>query len=272
MISDSINLTYGAELELADWDRQIKIPSELGVIDKNDITICNSNGVGVNPYNDSGFGGEINTVVCNTPDSLCQCIMNILNLLKGYTINYSCWLHIHVGFNNYNFSLEQLKDILKKVHLANKWIPLTNLTPVKQIDIQDNIKVDDNFIECLIRRNLTRQSCMTDQEYEGAMNADTLEQFWSYFDRKRHVVNMQSLYKNKTLEFRFFYMSDNYDKLLNSITFCRDFCNYILYDRDLYICDNYPNPYKINLDLESSYKKTKTDKRDKINNFTGQKW
>lgn len=250
-------LTFGAELEVADWNRRIKIPRELGVIDKNDISICNSDGHGVNPYSEDGFGGEINTVVANSPSELADIIMRIFDTIKPYSINYSCWLHIHVGLNK-ELSLDELKELLKRVHLANQWIPLTNLTPVKKID--SNV-IDSESIEMLIRRNLTRQSRMTDEEYCLAMNSTTKENFWKQFERKRHLINMRSLREHNTVEFRFFYMSNIRDEILNAIEFCRDFIE----NRPIILKD-YPKPMIISKETELSYLKTMQPKREKVKN------
>lgn len=250
-------LTFGAELEVADWNRTIKIPRELGVIDKNDISICNSDGKGVNPYREDGFGGEINTSVQNSPEELTNVIMQIFDTIRPYSINYSCWLHVHVGLNR-ELSLDELKNLLRRVHLANQWIPLTDLTPVKKLD---SSVMDSESVEMLVRRNLTRQSRMTDEEYSLAMNSRTEEEFWKQFERKRHLINMRSLREHNTVEFRFFYMSDVREEILNAIEFCRDFIE----DRPI-ILKSYPKPMIIHREQELEYLRTITPKREKVLN------
>lgn len=261
------NYTYGAELELADWNRLIKIPNNLGVMDVNDISVCNSNGVGVNPYLDSGYGGEICTVPSTSSDDLLFKIVSILNIIKPYNINHSCWLHIHIGFNK-QFSLSELKDMLVKVHKANKWIPLTHLAPVKELEVNSSLDISDDIVDIVSRRNLTRTSRMSELEYSNALNSKSIDEFWSFFSRKRHLINMQSLKIRNTLEFRFFYMSDDYNAILNAVEFCESVCNHILLDSSIELRDKYPLPIKININREKTYLETKVEKRVKVDNFT----
>lgn len=262
-----MKLTYGAELELADWNRELHIPANLGVVDKNDITICNSDGLAVNPYIQTGYGGEINTIVCDSPEALRTVIFRIYDILGNFSVNYSCWMHVHVGMQNIIdvTNLDELKNLLKFVHKANQWIPYTKLTPTKQLNCD---VISDDAVEMLIRRNATRTSVMTIDEYEGAMNATTIDEFWKYFERKRHLINMKSLMTHGTLEFRFFYMSTDADRVLHAIEFCRDFVEHVYEGKELKLT-TYPEPMKIDYDMEKSYLATIQQKRVKVDNLTG---
>lgn len=265
--------TFGAELELADWDRSIEIPRELGVVDQNDITIMNSDGQAVDPRH-ATRGGEINTVVCESVTDLADTIMNIFSVLKGtYTINHSCWLHIHVGFPEKEFTVDELKRMLVICHKACYWIPLTQLSPVKEIDIPAGYVnlLDNESLDYLILRNRTRTYKLSDRQVEIALSARTVDEFFDALKGKRALVNMQSLQMHGTLEFRFFYMTDDRLALTKQIDFCRMFVDNMLTGSPIYLHNHYATPYKIDMDKEKIYRKTRPDyNAERINNFTGE--
>jgi hypothetical protein len=268
-----MELTLGAELELADWDRNIALPGELGVIDRNDTTVANSDGTCVNPYVEGGKGGEICTTVVNSPKKLEKVVRQIFNSLDRYNINHTCWLHIHVGLpeDTYN-TLDKLKEILEYVYYNSIQIrDYTSICPVKE---GPGMKP-----EYRILRNLTRTSVMTAEEFKGAMAAGTEEAFWRYFDRKRHLVNMVPLKYQGTIEFRCFYMSKSPFRIGEAARFASNFVRDMLSDKPvdvvglLYESDYLlPTAVKYDADIEAEYRATKIENQPKIDNFTGKPW
>lgn len=266
-------ITFGAELELADWDRSIEIPKELGVKDTNDMTVANSDGSCVNPYDFTGKGGEICTTPADSPKELIFNIAKILDLLDVVNVNHSCWLHIHVGLPEDTYdSLPKLKRLLKYVHKNNHQIKdYTSICSVKE--------GPGMTAEQRIRRNLTRTSTMTDMEYMTAMSSTDLDTFWSQFERKRHMVNMLPLKYQGTIEFRCFYMSTEVDRLYDAIRLTEDYVNDMLAEESVDIVgllekSSYllPRAIEFNKAIEDRYIETLVEKKDKIDNFTGKAW
>lgn len=266
-------ITFGAELELADWDRSIEIPTRLGVKDTNDMTVANSDGTCVYPYDFKGKGGEICTNVASSGEELMYGIAEIFDLLDVVKVNHTCWLHIHVGLPEDTFdTLPKLKKILKYVHKNNHQIKdYTNICPVKE--------GPGMTAEQRIRRNLTRTSTMTDMEYMTAMGAVSEDVFWDQFTRKRHMVNMNPLQYQGTIEFRCFYMSTDVRRLYDAIRFVEDYVNDMLSENPLDVVglleeNTYLFPSEIQFDkaIEDRYIETLVEKRDKVDNFTGEPW
>lgn len=268
-----MELTFGAELELADWSRYVQIPVELGVIDKNDTTVANSDGTCVNPYVEGGRGGEICTAVVKSPKELSDTVQQIFRKLDTYRVNHTCWLHIHVGLPEHTYdSLSKLKSILEYVHWNSIQIrDYTSICPVKE---GPRMKP-----EYRILRNLTRTSVMTESEFKGAMAATTLEEFWKYFERKRHLVNMLPLKYQGTIEFRCFYMSINPLRIKEAARFAKDFVEDMLSEdpvdvvgllyKNTYL---FPDVINYDADIEERYRATKVANQPKIDNFTGKPW
>jgi hypothetical protein len=268
-----MKLTFGAELEIADWSRSIEIPKELGVKDVNDITVANSDGTCVFPYNFEGKGGEICTNVFDTPNSLAIACGDVISLLDNAAINHTCWLHIHVGIQDFDRNnLDELKKVARYAYKNSIQIrDYTNICPVKE--------GYGMTAEARIRRNLTRTSVMTESEFEGCQNASTLDEFWSFFTRKRHLVNITPLRYQGTIEFRCFYMSLEYRRIREAAKFAEDFVRDMfsyqpkdvvgLLEYNDYI---FPEVIKFNPSIEKRYLETLSEKRDKVDNFTLKPW
>lgn len=271
---ERLKLTFGCELELADWDRSTEIPLHLGVIDVNDTTVANSDGTCVNPYVEGGRGGEICTTPTDSTELQVTNISKILDLIGEPQVNHTCWLHIHVGVPKkmYN-SLDKLKNILKFVHKNNVYIrDFTSICPVKE---GERMKPEDR-----IRRNLTRTSVMSEEEYQGALVANTEEDFWKFFERKRHLVNMLPLKYQGTIEFRCFYMTLDRYELLTALDFTKQYVETYAKNSERSVLDilfenvhyRFPGVLKFNADLEATYLATLVEKRPKLDNFTRKAW
>jgi hypothetical protein len=268
-----MELTFGAELELADWDRLVELSPELGVIDRNDVTVANSDGTCVNPYVEGGKGGEICTKVCNELTELKDTVKGIFESLDRYEVNHTCWLHIHVGLPEDTYdSLSKLKRILEYVYRNSLQIrDYTSICPVKEGPLMKP--------EYRIKRNLTRTSVMYDSEYQLAMNATTVEDFWKHFERKRHLVNMLPLKYQGTIEFRCFYMSKDVNRITEAARFAGDFILDMFSEKPkdvvgLLYESHYlvPESIEYSARIEERYRETLVQYRPKIDNFTGRLW
>lgn len=267
-------LTFGAELELADWSRSIKIPSNLGVIDVNDNTVANSDGVCVNPYTLDGKGGEICTVPCTSPKHLSEVCEQIYNLLDEVSINHTCWLHIHVGIPEfYAVNLKFLKRINRYITTNSYLIrDYTSICPVKEgLGMTPDIRK---------RRNLTRITILSHNLYRYIQSSRSVEEFWERFsNKKRCLVNIQPLKYQNTIEFRCFYATLSPIIIRSVAEFCRDFVLGALdYHRmnvlELIYKNSYQFPDAIPYDqnIENIYRSTYVNKQLKVDNFTGKPW
>lgn len=96
---DVASATFGSEYELADIDRNVKLPEGL-TWDGKDQTVMNSNGIATDPSLDKDkrtcqFGGELNTKPCTSIDELVALYQSLLDVTKP-TANNSCNLHNHM--------------------------------------------------------------------------------------------------------------------------------------------------------------------------------
>lgn len=87
--------TYGAELEWPDVDVRKGIPRDWAW-SRTDYTVVNSDGVANDPLRKLILrGGELNTPVCRSPEELAERVAEVRELLKpGH--NYRSNLHVHV--------------------------------------------------------------------------------------------------------------------------------------------------------------------------------
>lgn len=120
------NLTWGAELEIADWNvsKYGQLMEEItgAKVNKREKSVMNSSGISNDPYLTTCiFGGEINTRVTNSIEEQISHILHILQNIGKYSLNYSCALQIHVG-------IPGLKEDLNRVKKYATWI-FKNQTP-----------------------------------------------------------------------------------------------------------------------------------------------
>lgn len=268
-----MELTFGAELEMADWSRDVEIPRKLGVKDVNDMTVANSDGTCVYPYDFKGKGGEICTNVFNSPKDLAIACEKIIGNLDRVSINHTCWLHIHVGIPKFDSNnLTQLKKIAAYVYKNSQQIrDYTSICPVKE--------GKGMTAEARIRRNLTRTSVMTESEFNICQNASTVDEFWEAFTRKRHLVNITPLKYQGTIEFRCFYMTLDVERIKDAARFARDFVDDMfkenpidvvgILEKNTYL---FPKAIKFNSKIEKRYLETLVEKRAKVDNFTLKPW
>jgi len=259
--------SYGAELEYGDFNRKLassKI-AKWGVVDSNDFSVMNSDGSVGDPYN-GNYGGEIVTYVNNSPEELAESCSNIVKNLDKIDINHSCWLHIHVGVGKIN-DLDILTDIAQFVYLWSNYI--------KNNKIINSPKLDTNGNEYYLR-NETRLSTMNEGEIIGCLSAQDLEEFWSHFDRKRHLINMRSIKTIGTIEYRFLAATKDKNDFLLAAKMCEEITNNILNKNDNFdIINVYSKKHKvIDMKLESLYRDNikNIQKKPKVDNFTGILW
>ena len=205
--------TFGFELEMADVDkRNVSLPD--GYSWSVDETITNTDGHIVNSRT-SVFGGELNT----PPLSLCH---SDLLTLKGVIDNlylaggHGTWskgfdIHLYVG----DLPLDAIKKVfilsyhtssfIKKHCDMGPWLEFPIQAPAPTIAFVENLKLADDFESML-------------KVFEMSLRKKYI----------RHMVNLTSYEKHKTIEFRLFNTTSDFGQVIGSIFFCLRFLEYAI--------------------------------------------
>ncbi len=138
--------TYGSELELADVDTRILLP-EGSKWDYKDGSIANSNGLANDPKKEFNlYGGEINVKPTSSIEEQIEEIEKVFEVLKnngGYTINFSCNLHIHIGVPGLSKDLEYLKKLQSYIRKYDTII-FDHVDPIPK-EKKDNYKNEEDY-------------------------------------------------------------------------------------------------------------------------------
>ena len=238
-----MNLTYGAELEVPDWNCLIGTPliEELGA--KRNLVeqdICNSSGVSVDPkLRTCVFGGEINTKPTDSIESQVQHIMDIYKKIF-YKLNYSVGMHIHIRVPGLKEDLNQLKRWSKWLMENQDDYRRRVIESVVESDMESNYFFETQEDLKLFRKRYTyrkqnRYRKLKEETFERQMQAETPEEWYqSFFSRNskgkiiwmtgyRPFINLTQLFNGEvdTIEFRGFNMTDDPDELLECFKICQ---------------------------------------------------
>ena len=238
-----MNLTYGTELEIPDWNcltetsKIEKLGAKRNVIEQD---ICNSSGVSNDPkLRTCIFGGEINTKPTDSIESQVQHIMDIYKSIS-YNLNYSVGMHLHIR-------IPGLKDDLNQLKKWSKWL-IENQDDYRRRVIEYIVESDSEgnyFFETpedkkLFQKRFTyrknnRYRKLRETTFEEQMRAETPREWYvSFFSKNskgqpvwcggyRPFINVTQLFNGDvdTLEFRGFNMTDNPDELLECFKICQ---------------------------------------------------
>ena len=113
-------LSFGAELELADIDQRKGLPDSFAW-DRSDPSMVNSNGIAIDPKGISySFGGEVQTKPTIGIQKQIQGFQKIIEWFGNATVNYRSNLHIHVQVKGLSDNLRLLKRFQKIIHTEVK--------------------------------------------------------------------------------------------------------------------------------------------------------
>lgn len=207
---DIFSRTIGFELEIPDVERSaVVLPS--GFSWSKDEQIPNTDGIRYSPS--AKFGGEVNT----RPLRLCQSDRRELKEFlqscydKGGKISWCTGydMHIYAG----DCSLEQIKNLwifgyyadryLRKVCDLGEWFQYHTMLPTPTLEYLEKIRRVTSFEE--LRDTLANSS------NKGFI---------------RHPVNVTSFFKHKTVEFRIFNTTYDFEEVEASVLFTFRFFNY----------------------------------------------
>ena len=234
--------TVGIELEWSDIDRWKEIPATLGKWSMEDYSIVNSDGHGNCPTGETWrWGGEINTRPTSTPAEQAEITRLLVEHFQSPSpvINYKSNLHVHVA-PSLNLleqeNLQILKDVATYLRESEAFVystvePLRSMQPTEAEfpDVDELIGATKRW-----RRNLTsHQHSLPPQRYVEMMAATTTQEFKDAMapptktgGRAWHVaprpgMNLRSLWKHGTIEFRHFAGSMNPGEILDAVEWCQ---------------------------------------------------
>lgn len=238
-------ITYGFELELSDVDRSINIPEHLGRWEgpkengyymgaELDIvnTLGDNKGVASDPLCETcTVGGEIN-VSPSTLSSQFMKVYDIINLFPTIGNGHVNHFHVHVYFDQLN-SLETLKNLIRytidnEKDLINATY-LQNWNDIKMESasdwgrtylLQDGGRYLNEEIGVMLDRVETIDELKELLNKPGYYYKDGVKE---YSTSIRTAVNFSNLIKNKTLEFRCFRSTLQYNHILSQLAFVSNF-------------------------------------------------
>lgn len=232
-----MSTTVGLELEWADVDRWKTIPENMGKWSTEDYSIVNSDGHANCPTGSSWrWGGEINTRPTMTSVEQAHIVRELAKLLNP-TINYKCNLHVHV---RHEYFAEMIEDVewLKRVAVYLRgqeefvYSHIEYLEPPTQYDFPDPEEL--RGAKKRYRRNLnSHQHTLNPDRWVELLNAKTPQEFkdahasptWdgkrAWHIAKRPGMNMRSLWKHGTIEFRHFPGTADPDEAESAARWCQ---------------------------------------------------
>lgn len=191
--------TFGIEIEMCNLDRS-KVFLPEGYSWSKDEEIVNTDG-----SSNKKFGGEINT----PPLRLCMKDLHDLKSVyqsmvdAGGKIKWTTYTHVHIYAGD--LSVEQLRRVFLFFYVCYPYF--------KQYA---NISKWDEMVSILMPPP-------TEKYYNGVLNAQTFDDIRELFTNQskkgfiRHAVNISSLFKTKTIEYRMFHATDDFYKAMNCV-------------------------------------------------------
>jgi Putative amidoligase enzyme len=226
------DLTVGLELEWADVDRRIEIPETLGSWNHADNSIVNSDGHANDPKGVYPFGGEINTRPTSTAGEQADIVRRLAEILTP-TINYRCNLHVHIGIPGLADDLIMLKQVASYLRSIEPFV-YSVIEPIPKPRRSD-YESDEAYKGARkreSRRYVSHQKSLDDARYEAMMKATTPtefrhEHFYAQADGSKNFrsvprtgMNLRSLWKHGTIEFRHFPGTDNPVEIESAASWC----------------------------------------------------
>lgn len=229
--------TVGVELEWADVDRSSEIDPAVGRWNEQDYSIVNSDGTANCPRGVwCQRGGEINTVPTGTAQEQADIVRVLAEQLRP-VVNYKCNLHVHVRPD-----LDLLSDLglLKRTAAwarVQEGFVFHHVDPIEPPNRADYS--DDEWFRGAVRRyrrNLTsHHRSVPDARWAEMMGAATVSEFKdahapltvtgrrAFHVTPRAGINLRSLWKHGTVEYRHFFGTADPDEVRDAVEWCHRF-------------------------------------------------
>lgn len=232
--------SYGVELEWADIDTRLDI-SKWGKWDTDERTICNSDGTA---FKSSHIGGEAVTIPSPTIADQIYKISGMRNVLKP-NLSHRCGVHIHVGVEGLKDNVEAMKQIFRYAvdnAAAIDLLVSPDCYVHEKYEDPETQKAKNSFNRMI--SSWLRVSPPTER-LEDIMAAETPEEFYQahypvkkdgtgrlYALGPRYAVNLRSIVKHGTVEFRHFAGSTDLEEIKGMFEYCDMFIDYALNSPD----------------------------------------
>lgn len=268
-------LTYGLELEWADTTRSIELPSDLASWNLFEDTIVNSDGTSNDQLGDrGGKGGEINTVPSDSSDRQVEIASSLIKLFTDAgcppTVNFKTAMHVHIGYDGVKEDLGAMKSLISyvsKYQVELLWSTFKLAEPKPQhYESMDDYKFALEYF-----RKYTvpyRGHVYSPETVSRALSASTIDEFFDiirpvqdeFDETDRSFINLSSIEKNGTIEFRQFSSTTNTDQIRDAIDWCAAFIQEALGEQRHpleFMSDQYydlPDQLYIDAKLERAYR------------------
>lgn len=239
--------TVGLELEWADVDRWATINPMLGKWNTEDYSIVNSDGhancpTGVNWR----WGGEINTIPTRTAHAQGDIVLELKKQLNP-TINYKCNLHVHVKPDvNLLEDLDRLKMVARWMREAETFVySIVEFVPKPtRLEYPDGDEYH-GAMKRYRRRLVSHQYRLPENRWNEMMSAKTIQEFYdahaaptatggrAWHLAPRPGMNLRSLWKHGTIEYRHFPGTDDPDEIESCAEWCIRFTEAALEQKPL---------------------------------------
>lgn len=255
--------TWGAELEWTDWDTRIELPGYLGVLDPKEHDVCNLDGTA---YHHTHMGGEICMVPTLTASQLAENFATLKSVCNP-GVNYRSFTHIHIG----GVTLEEAKKILTYSVEIKDFVKyqLSPTPPPGRLD-EESVK---NWKSYRGKVNSWMYRVVPAVCVEEALKAETIDKLVeahyprhkdgkgrTYSVTPRTGVNLRSLRKHGTVEFRFFWGTVDVEEFKECLRFVQDFFDHACGDRapieEWCVDFNLPKAIPFNPEHEKTFLKT----------------
>jgi len=228
--------TYGAEFEMADWDRRLELPPYVWAVD-HDWTMVNSDGVAVDPRAELyPLGGEWCGSPSDDPGGLAGQVEAFTVTHPEASVNYRSNLHVHVRVPGLREDLAALKRVLQ---FGRDWLedllpliePIPEPTREEYPDLMEFAGARKRFA----RRKISHQTRIDAERVTLAQRARTPQEFFEaealhvpsgrvlWATRPRAAVNLRQLLQTDTVEFRHFPGTTEAAEVEAAANWCRDY-------------------------------------------------
>lgn len=227
--------TYGAELELADWPRQEKLPVKGMAIDEGAYTNVNSDGVAVDgPGKLYHLGGEILTAPSVNPSGSAEQQELIKERWPEASLNYRLGLNVHVRVPGLRESLKRLKRVQRFIHRVMPDL-LPVIDPIPKPTEEEygksllgakrcyRTRLRDHYTLMPSNRLKLQAGAKTPKEFfeAEAIHLPTGKVHWAITPRV--CVSLRQMLQTDTIEFRHFPEPVSAEELLNTTLWCKMF-------------------------------------------------
>jgi hypothetical protein len=267
-VADEREWTFGAELEWPDVDVRRELPAGWAW-SRTDYTVVGSDGVANDPLRELVLkSGELNTPVCGSPEELAERTAEVRSALKpGH--NYRSNLHVHIAGSG----LEELENVKLIADYSHRLLP----SALKMMDPLNGLfegLTDAEEIRAAKMRarhsERSRHHFVSDKRHALRMEEADLGGFlmagapfksgrvlW-HLDA-REAVNLRSLRKHGTIEFRCFAGDAEDRHVWAAASFVRDWTEAALNSRDVWELPYFydlPTQAPFSLELERGWEWT----------------